>query len=699
MLAKLAQAVQNAINGAARLSQIRVEARADKTLSMEQQADAREHTDSASGDLTYQQRRGTFRYPGGRSGQVVPTDIDIEDTDDWLLVTFKGIAIQRLSAQNLRQTPAVNPAGENVEETGNAITVRADGDTFYVAHRERGVYFASGTIDDPGTVTIDAIGTHAKPEALKGGGRWGKDDLPEGTQFGPPTPTKDELAETALDTVQTFAAGPSGDVDAGGDTNSLSLRFSLGANAYEIRRILFSHADGSLILVFANFDDDHLATLRSTASLAIAGQPYRLAGTTSIDPYDEDDNTREIEWVRAGDMPTAGDLPVRVYALRLATTTDAGLMSPDQVDALREAGLPVDYDDLVNAPPPAQAPLFPSSRAFASNHLGRIQLMQHNVIRQLNREFLFSHLRQAPRPGLPDGAYSGRAARLYSRDGGLIGRLVYHGLDDQTAANRRLFTFTAQSEFARNFAPTALVVATAADGTNQQSLALTAATGGILRSARPNNDLLAVLDGNATAPLNLWVNFTNADRDPQWMFVNPDDEHPANLPLSDFARELLLRSQPVLESKARPPGGWPNAATYQGGTTQAPWIPVRFNAGLDDALWFQFGFTGHAGFEIARGINGGTVWSKWLRVQDVKEWPKLAVGNARGGEVYLPRYPGDPDFDYRSTPNAERVVAHNRQELAMRIQDDGHPAFFCSDGWARLNTILWRTTYYPTPIL
>ena len=180
-LAKLAEAVQDRINGAAALSQIRVEARADRPLTADQQADARERTDSAAADLTYRESRGTFQYRGGGADEVVDTGIDMESTDDWLRVRFKGGAVQRVSAQDLRQLPDVAVGGENVGVTGSAIEVDAGADVLQIAHRGARFYFGSGTVNDPGAVTVAAEGSHLKTYARKGGGPVADEDLPPRT--------------------------------------------------------------------------------------------------------------------------------------------------------------------------------------------------------------------------------------------------------------------------------------------------------------------------------------------------------------------------------------------------------------------------------------------------------------------------------------------------------------------------------------
>ena len=331
---------------------------------------------------------------------------------------------------------------------------------------------------------------------------------------------------------------------------------------------------------------------------------------------------------------------------------------------------------------------FPAKVPFATNHDGRIQIEQHEVIQAVNRRSRFSALNThayvpAP-PAQPDGSTQGHSSVLIPS----IGRMAYYPTTDHQTALRGRFTFTPQSQYARDFQPTKLIIATAADGTDQQTLAL-AESNGVYTSevASSANQIGATQTGSA---LDRWVNLQNASDNSA--FVNPDDVENRYLSLSGFAKELALRSRPQLESIARPSSGWPNSATYVHGASQP--IPLRFNAALDDELWFRVGFSGHGTYAI-HASRGGYCWSQWIKAQHAKAWQRVASLYNTGGEQYPQRYPNDESADMRHAVNAARAVAHNVMELRARLDGGDYLRFWASDGWARLSSIVVQYTYYP----
>ena len=150
-----------------------------------------------------------------------------------------------------------------------------------------------------------------------------------------------EFDTAVFDQDVTFTRDNAGDVDAGGNRNTRRDAFSVGGQAFEIRRYFYDDDDDDFIVDLANFDDAKLAFLR-WASLAVEGDLYHFADARSDDEYDPDDVTRELIWSRVGPQPAAtGPQRVRIYAPRIATAQQPGLMSPQQVAMLASAGIPV----------------------------------------------------------------------------------------------------------------------------------------------------------------------------------------------------------------------------------------------------------------------------------------------------------------------------------------------------------------------
>ena len=171
-----------------------------------------------------------------------------------------------------------------------------------------------------------------------------------------------ELDTTVLNEQVAFTLDASGDVDAGGNTNALALGFSVGNQAFTLRRIFFDNSDSVVIVDLSNFTDSQFALL-SLGALVIDGDTYYFADGTA-DPYVAADNTREVQWSRIGIQPAAGTKTVRVYDLRIASNTQPGLMSPAQVVTLESA---LQQTDL-----PAQNRLAPDPSGFTSSDNGSI---------------------------------------------------------------------------------------------------------------------------------------------------------------------------------------------------------------------------------------------------------------------------------------------------------------------------------------
>ena len=335
---------------------------------------------------------------------------------------------------------------------------------------------------------------------------------------------------------------------------------------------------------------------------------------------------------------------------------------------------------------------YPAAQPFESGKEGRVQIEQHETIRPVNRMIAFPELRTNPYvPPGQGGTWDGTSTigtTAVQIPG--VGRITYYPTTHYETALRGIFTFTPQSEYQRGFGANRLVMATDVDGANTQTMALTAGAHGRFNSAAASA-ANRITTTQTAEQRQRWFNLINAAGN--YEYNNQDDVRNRYLTLTAFAKEVLLRSQRTPESIARPATGWPNSNVYVHAATTP--MPFQFSSAMDDALWFQIGFTGATGYEI-HASHGVAVWSPWVSCQLAKQWPRLASPYATGGENYAPRYNNDESTRYDQAVNAVKAVGHNRMELTMRIGTDNYPRFHASDGWARLGKILLR--YSPIPI-
>ena len=124
------------------------------------------------------------------------------------------------------------------------------------------------------------------------------------------------------------------DWDYGGLTEAARDSFSVGGQAFTLRRVYADDADGNLIVTLANFDDDALAKLK-LGLLEVGAHSYPLADLTNAEAYDSADNAREFQFPRVGAQADySGALQLRVYDPVIGSATRPGLISPAQVAML-----------------------------------------------------------------------------------------------------------------------------------------------------------------------------------------------------------------------------------------------------------------------------------------------------------------------------------------------------------------------------
>lgn len=723
--AMLAQAARDKIDAALRANQVSVVARADIADGALTDAQRRAFlrrigvtdNDAAPDALPYATTATVAHLQGRAGGVVTPTGVSIRAGDGHVNIGYKGGATVKIAAADILALDDVAEGGENAELTGNAIERQTGDDTWYLAHRGETLYFGDSEAGAAGDVAITRHGYR-----LAGHADRRKNEPVPANQLPARTGAYSVADEKKLDALGGGNAIASGvftaaavDEDTVGADRRPGQRargaWSGDAGDPDRRALLLQVDEGALAGYFAGTDTADYAdlTLRvgerrvkfahATFSLDETGTP----GTVEFswgDGYDGWIEPGENEWAVEGperpgvaverDGTAEGDADVLNFAGDAVEVSTSGAKATATFPRANWAQSNVDAADFIEGKPQvlnADALPFPARQPFTSNKRGRIQVEQHEVIRAVNRAVTFPALRTRayvpPPPGQPDGSTLGHTAVNIQG----VGRLAYYPATEHQAAYRNRFVFTPQTEYSRQFGATQLVVETAPDGTNRQTLALTAA-GGILVSD-PANAANAVAEAQAGAALQRWVNLVNAAGNAA--FVNADDVLPRYLALADLPLELLLRAPPVQEAIARPNNGWPNSAAYVRGAA-AP-VPLRFAAGLDDELRFRVGFTGH-GNDHAIHASHGPIWSPWARAQNAKAWPQLADPWSRGGENPAPRYPGDAATDATAAVNTLRADAHNSMTLDARIGDDGYLRFWASDGWARLGSILVQYGYH-----
>lgn len=669
---------------------------------------------NAATTLLDYRRSASYALASGHAASLArDTGADLLLGDDSITLTASGLAGSAVvDVAALRGKPAV-AADTNLllaGRTGDAIAVTLQGRQFYIARtNSNDVLVADGQVAETRTIGLAIDGHRVAVAAdVRSDARWPKVRLPADTLFAD-TQRFTDADETKLDSLgdanhRLISQSTVTPVLLGGDIVAnrasgvaIGVRGTFAAESGPLnRRLQFFEID----LGDADLPNDGVLTVWMPGAksdyaggdvLRVGGRKVRI-GDAYLDVAQG--NYHEFEWRGNFDSWATANAGVVVALLEPAAAVPPPADPGDDDKILMgRAGewtiqdLPPhalradDYSEITGAKPPVDAVSvnglpFPASQDFESNSEGQLQIVQHAVIRAVNRETAFAAV---PVPGQAQD----RFATVI--DG--IGRLTYYPAQDADAASRGAFVFSPRGDYRRRFGPTTLTVATAADGTDQQALALTDIGSGRLRSA------VASAENALSAAGSRWLNFTNADGSAQ--FVNPDDPQFRQLALSDFAGELALRSAPVTERASRPATGWPAATAYARGGA-AP-IPFRFDSSADDQLWLRVGVTGHGTHALHASLFGGYAWSPWMRVQDIKTWPRLATPFATGGENFHPRFHGDEaQTDYRVAVNAAKVVAHEILTLRVRVDSDGYLRFWC-DQWARLGNVVLQHTHYPRP--
>ena len=331
---------------------------------------------------------------------------------------------------------------------------------------------------------------------------------------------------------------------------------------------------------------------------------------------------------------------------------------------------PVDAEANVPAPFPAQ-----QDYDTSGGKTGRVQILQRDVETRLDRRTTFVEYDVA-------GQDDRWAAQTNE------GRWTFYPGSD-LSGNRNRFHFAPRPGFDRTFAPVAVSVATAADGTDREELALADdGHGGFLSAvASPNNRV-------SPANPDRWLNLSNAANTAQgqWYYLNETTtRYTASELAAAFPLALLNANRPKLETRARPQAGWDFSSGYvlPGGVALPPSM-----AGLDDNRFVRIGATAAGGFAIPQSINGGRAWSPWVRGQHLKTLARLAAPYAAGGENALPRFSGDAETNFGQAVNAVLCEARDVFKLYCRVDDLGHLRFW-SDQPARLGSILTEATNYP----
>ena len=660
-------------------------------------ADGLPYTRSTSYDLT----------AGHLAGLAFGTGTTLKRGDKTVTVTAIGLAGSALiQVADLLAKPDL-AAETNVllsNREADAIEFTLGGRRFYLAHDGMELIIADGEIADQRAIAFAVYGYRLKDSAdrrknVKDG--FADVDLSNrgNVQFSADGDAikghVDLPADTGAEEVLASFAGTPAERQADGVTAGIVLNQSvtIDGHAFTVKSIDYEEEHLSILIAL---DEETQAAFRPL-SVGVRGGGFRETFARAEFSTGDQYNPDFFEWRAPNPMVVGTPIVFDLYEAAgpgnyVAKPTNADNGRFWGVDAGEAAWRDVDvsWENVADKPELLNYDglPFPAKVPFESNRDGRVQIEQHEVIRAVNRRSRFSALQThayvpAP-PAQPDGSTQGHSSVLIAG----VGRLSYYPTTDHQHALRGRFTFTPQSQYARDFQPTSLIIATAADGTDQQTLAFTESNG-IHTSAVASsaNRIGATQTGSA---LDRWVNFQNASGNSA--FVNPDDVKNRYLTLGNFAKELQLRSRPQLESIARPSSGWPNSGTYVHGASQP--IPLRFNAALDDELWFRIGFSGHGTYAI-HASRGGYAWSPWIKAQHAKAWPRIASPYNTGGEEYPQRYPNDESTDLRNAVNAVEAVAHNAMELRARLDGGDYLRFWATDGWARLSSIVVQYTYYP----
>lgn len=348
------------------------------------------------------------------------------------------------------------------------------------------------------------------------------------------------------------------------------------------------------------------------------------------------------------------------------------------------------YDEIGGEKPPVDAVDFNAidartTQKIAANKRYRFAVIQHENIAAQPLEISFpayTPIRQRNQ----QGAFTGRTTGGTSASIPGVGRITFYPSTALEAEDRGAFEFTPQSQFARDFGANSISVATAADGTDRQDLALTANQHGTLVSAQASAANQVPLAGG-----HRWIYFSNASGG-IWP-VNSDDVQYRTMDLAQdqFGKELLARLQPIQESVARPQAGWTNAGGNYADVNLLPDLDA-----VDDNMFVRFGVTGYTGYGLPAAF-GSTLFTPWLKAQRWKAFARLASPFAGGGEAFYPKdLRADESYDWRAAPNAFKIVAHNRFELYIRAGADGRAVFRDpNDSWARYGSFVSQQSYLP----
>ena len=334
--------------------------------------------------------------------------------------------------------------------------------------------------------------------------------------------------------------------------------------------------------------------------------------------------------------------------------------------------------------------VLPAYRRLANNESDlRFQVMLHSGGAREDVEVVFpaweNDEREVP-PGQSRPQFNNQASvSAILPDGD--SRVTFFPPDYYQAALRGRFRVSPRDNFIRDFAPTRQEVSASVDRAVTQSQVLTASSGGTLLST-PVSAALRIPNAGASR----WWNFLNASNNYRW--TTDESQQPRYAESEQLGRVIAARNQPNLESRARPSSGWPASTVYSQLGAQP--IPVRVTGALDDDLLLRVGFTSTGAYAIPQGRHGGRAWSDWHRAVDLKSWTKLASPYNRGTEVYPERYLNEENADFRVSPNAIVVRAHEVLVLQARIDNDGYFRFW-SDEWGRLGSVLIETSYLPWP--